>query len=182
MVNCMTKILCLLIVTMVMVGCAHKVIDRDFEKEEQDYIKQYGKAANDPLWQAPTANDLLAGEEDGVRITIHKGASDQTKDDILLQNWYAVLTNDNDKPKCVNVAWKLMDFELITESPDYLFVKGHETKISYAHLKQKVWEMDGIRLALPASGYIQAMDVVSPKKDAKPGQECDFVDEKVKEE
>lgn len=155
-----------------MTGCA-TVVDRDFEKEEAEFIKAHGKPADDPFYAPSTPDDVLAGKEDGVRITLHK-IRPTVREGLSLQNWTAVLTNTNDEPKCVATIWKLMDFEMETPYPESTYIGANEQKIDYAFMRQVVWDIEGTKFALPPSGYIEKLFVVDPKKDAKPGEECLF--------
>jgi hypothetical protein len=159
------------------VGCA-TVIDRDFEAEERAYIKKYGEmAAKDPLYQASTPEHVLAADEDGVRVSIHKGVTEIIYRGMPLQEWYAVLVNDNDYPVCVQTQWKLMDFELVTDYPEAILVQANTSIPNYAKLKQTIWNIDGTEFALPPSGYVQSLGVREPKQGGKAGEECMFYDE-----
>lgn len=161
------------------VGCTPTIVDRDFEKEEREYIKKYGEpAAKDPLYAAPTDKVVFAGEEDGIRITLARGADDKLSTEGGLQNWYAVAYNSNKEPKCFAVSWKLMDFELITDNITFVYLKPNETKYDYARFKQKVWDLDGISLVLPPSGYIDGILVKDPTEKG----DCEFITETIEKD
>lgn len=166
--------------TLSLIGCA-TVVDRDFEKEEQDFIKQHGQAAKDPFFAPATPNDVIGANEDNIRVTIHKSKSDKVNG-LELQNWKAVLTNDSEEDKCVAVLWKLMDFQLVTHYPEFLYLTPHQQILDYAELKQQIWNMDGTKFALPPSGYIQQMVIKEPNIKNKLGEECVFENEKVEEQ
>ena len=153
----------ILVLALLATGCAtNKIVDRDFEKEEKAFIKQHGEKAKDPMFSPATPDLIKAGEEDRVRITLYKGTSTVTQDHLELQNWYAIVKNYGSESKCVGVHWKLMDFEMITDYPDFTLLKpGQEIK-NYATFKQQLWNLDGTRFALPPSGYIEKMIVVDP--------------------
>ncbi|MEM2159433.1 MAG: hypothetical protein QXN55_00575 [Candidatus Nitrosotenuis sp.] len=184
----MKKLLLILPFLLILVSCAHTVVDRDFEKEEAEYIKKYGVAAKDPFYAPPTPDHIMAGEKDDVRITIHKGtptmhdSNDSEHSKIELQNWFAVLTNDSEKPVCVMTEWKLMDFELISDYPGFVYMSPNSQIVTYAHLKQQVWNIDGTKFALPPSGYVEDMIIRDPVKKAKVGDECVFDDDDVEEQ
>ena len=116
-------------------------------------------------------------KEDGVKIIIYKGQSTITQDKLELQNWYAILKNDNKEPKCVAVSWRLMDFEMLTDYPEMISLKPGEEILNYAVFKQRIWNLDGTRFALPPSGYVGNMIVVDP--DPKTG--CTFTSKTVDE-
>jgi hypothetical protein len=154
----------ILLILPLLIGCTPNIVDRDFEKEEREYIKLHGELAKkDPLYGAPTPHKVESAREDGVVITLFKG-KDVKEGGLQLQQWYAMVRNENDEPKCVNIAWKLMDFQMVTEYAEYIYLKPYEEKTDYAIMKQKVWELDGVRLVLPASGYVAAMDIKEPSE------------------
>jgi len=153
------------------VGCTPNIIDRDFEQEEADYIKKYGEfAKEDPLWASPTEESMFLTRKDGITVTIHKTAPDDDEG-IMLQNWQAIVTNHNAEPKCVMIAWKLMDFKITDERTGYTAFKAHEAKIPFVRLKQILWDISGTRFALPPSGYIEYMDVEDKAED---NPHCEF--------
>lgn len=159
-------------VLMSMIGCTPIIKDRDFEKEERDYIKAYGiEAAKDPLYGAPTGTVIQAGEQDGVRVTMSRGVDDvSSSTGTKLQNWYAVVVNGNDEPKCVAILWKLMDFTMITDHTTFIYLKPYESLMDYAKFKQRMWDLDGVSLVLPGSGYIDTIFVEEPTER----NDCDF--------
>lgn len=153
------------------VGCTPNIVDRDFEQEELDYIKKYGEIAkNDPLWAAPTEESIFLTRKDGISVTIHKQAPDD-KEGIMLQNWSAIVTNHTEVDKCVMIAWKLMDFQIVEEHSGYTVVFAKEYILDYVKLKQLLWDISGTRFALPPSGYIDYMDVEDRAED---NPNCEF--------
>lgn len=174
----MKKLVVSCFVGLFVVGCTPTIVDRDFEKEERAYIKKYGEPARkDPMYASPSKETVFAGDEDNVRITLAKGNDTILKNGDHLQNWYAVVFNNNMKAKCVAVNWKLMDFELITDDVTFVYLKPHQTKMDYAKFKQKVWDLDGISLVLPPSGYVDKIVVKDPTKK----NNCEFIDEDIDE-
>lgn len=156
-------------------ACTPNIVDRDFEEEEAEYIRKYKEfAKNDPLWQAPTPDDMFLTTVDNVSVSVHKLLPDDNSG-IMLQNWKVVVTNHNNTSKCVNIAWKLQGFNMVNENPGFVFFKRNQSKGDYARLKQTIWNMDGIRIALPPSGYIHDMEVKNPKENPNFKDEvCDF--------
>ena len=71
-----------------------------------------------------------------------------------------------------------MDFQMITEYAEYIYLKPYEEKIDYAIMKQKVWDLDGVKLVLPASGYVAAMDIKEPNEKNNCEFETEIVEEK----
>jgi len=156
---------------MMLVGCA-TIKDRDFEKEEKEYIQKYGeRALADPLYQKDTPRMVSAANKDHVTVTLTRLPDGKHPKGPRLQNWVAVVSNHNEVDKCVSISWALMDFELITDNISYVKIPAHGYIADYAKFKQKVWEMNGITLALPPSGYITEIDVKDLDKDDK----CDFI-------
>lgn len=161
----------LIIGCLLLVGCA-TVVDRDFEKEEADFIKQYGEAAKkDPFYAPSTPNDVMAAHSSGIRVVVHKSKSIRA-DKLELQRWSVILTNETDKAQCVSVFWKLMDFELINDRAESLLVQPKQQLLNYATLIQKIWNIDGTRFALPPSGYIERLEVHPPNPLSRKGDEC----------
>lgn len=165
-------------------ACTPNIIDRDFEEEEAEYIRKHKEfAKNDPLWQAPTPDNMFLTRVDDVSVTIHKLPPDD-KSGIMLQNWTVVVTNHNKISKCVNIAWKLQGFDMINDNPGFQLFERNEAKLDYVRLRQTIWNMDGIRIALPPSGYIQQMEVKDINENPDVEMEvCDFyeLDEDIEE-
>ena len=78
--------------------------------------------------------------------------------------------SSNEEDKCVAITWALLDFELITDNISYVKIPAKTTKYDYARFKQKVWDIDGITIALPPSGYVAKIDV----KDLDDKKSCEF--------
>lgn len=163
----------IVIVMLMLTGCTATIVDRDFEKEEKDFIKKHGVEAKDPLYAPATPEYVLAGYSEHVLVSLYKGPSEK-QDKIELQVWNATAVNHNDKPVCLMVHWKLMDFSLVTDYGDFTYLKPEQQILKYATMKQQVWNLDGTQFALPPSGYIDNMIIKEPIKDAKPGYECEF--------
>jgi hypothetical protein len=169
------KLFLTLTTLLLVVGCAPNIQDRDFEKEEREYIRKYGeKAEKDPLYQEPTEKVVFGGENDGIRVSLARMGDVRIKEGEL-QEWIATAYNENDEPKCFFIKWKLLDFELITDYYSFAYIDPHETIMDYAKMSQKVWELDGIKLILPASGYIEDIIVKDINEKGKTKREkCEF--------
>ena len=150
-------------------GCAETIKDRDFEAEERAYIKQYGEnAKKDPQYQAPTKPDMMIGKEDKIYVMAIRKPNVR-REHLDLQKWDIVVNNHNTGAKCVKFAWKLMDFELISNYPEWTYVKPDQI-VKYGEMNQTVWDMSGTKFALPPSGYIDKMVVLDPT----PKNDCDY--------
>ena len=167
------KLITISVLLLTLTGCTATIIDRDFEAEEAEFIKKNGEAAKDPFFAPSTPDNVLAAKDDGVIITVFKKAQ-STQEHLKLQDWQAVLRNDNKYPVCVITFWKLMDFALVTDYADFTLVPALTTVTNYAELKQQIWDISGTRFSLPPSGYIEKMIVRSPKPGVKRGYECVF--------
>lgn len=175
------KFLLVLYTVVFAVGCSTSILERDFEKEEQEYIKTHGvKAAQDPLYQSPTSDTVVAGTLDNVIVTLYK-SNTETRDNLSLQVWSASIFNHNNSAVCVAVIWKLMDFDLITDYPDFVFIEKNSSIFRYATMRQTIWDLSGTKFALPPSGYIKNMIVKTPSKNAKNGEECIFNEDTIEE-
>ena len=147
--------------SLLLVGCTPVIKDRDFDAEEKNYIKEHGVKANDPLWQSPTSNIIQAAKEDGILITLFRDP-DIKEGELDLQQWHAVLSNKTDEAKCIQSSWKLQDFQMYTDYPDFIKVQPYEVVYTYARMTQQIWLMDGIKLILPPSGYVASLDIRDP--------------------
>jgi len=156
-------------------ACTPNIIDRDFEEEEAEYIRKYKSfAEKDPLWQNPTPDNMFLTKVDDVSVTIHKMRPDDDEG-IMLQNWSVIVVNHNDTAKCVNIAWKLQGFKMVSDYPGFRLIQPKESILDYVKLKQTIWSMDGIKFALPPSGYIEQMEVNDPNESPDVENEiCDF--------
>lgn len=148
------------------VGCTPTIQDRDFEKEEVEYIRSHGV---DPMFAPATKDDIFMGRKDGITVSLHKDTSTYING-VESQNWFAVVTNENDDPKCVAIVWRLMDFEIINDNPELVYIKGHEINHNFTQLKQKLWYLNNVLFALPPSGYIHDVFI----RDPDPKTQCVF--------
>lgn len=161
------------LIALLITGCTPIIVDRDFEQEEKQYIEKYGlKAKMDPFYAEPTDNNVVAGNSDNIIITINKD-SDIRYHEMDIQKWQASIFNHNDNSVCVYVDWRLMDFELYTDYPGFVFVKSHDQVINFAKMHQKIWDLNGTEFVLPSSGYINNIIVKEPASNNK-GDECTF--------
>lgn len=164
------------IVLAMLAGCTPVIIDRDFEKEEAEFIKKYGELAKDPLYAPSTESVIKLAEEDGIEITLYKEQPD-IYEGMLLDNWVAVLKNKTSENLCVLTLWKLMDFQMETDYADFSYIPANATIYGYAKFKQQIWSLDGTTFALPPSGYIDTLIVKEPNYDKPSSERCLFEDE-----
>ena len=116
----MFRLLTALCVLTLLSGCAATVVDRDFAKEERDFIKQHGeKAAKDPFYAPETPPHVVGANYKHVIVLLNR-ERDIKRDGMDLQKWSATLHNNNDYPVCVITLWKLMDFNLSSDYPDFI--------------------------------------------------------------
>jgi len=120
-------------------GCTPVIIDRDFQKEEAQFIKKYGELAKDPLYAPSTESVIKLAEEDGIEITLYKEQPD-LYEGMLLDNWVAVLKNKTSENLCVLTLWKLMDFQMekINITKNALLCKTSPLKRNLQH-KSKLY-------------------------------------------
>lgn len=164
-----------------LVGCTPIIKERDIEKEEMEYIKAHGKPVDEQV--KLTSPHIFAKKEDGIRITVHR-MQNSIKDGLDIQNWYAVVTNENKVGKCFATKWHLMDFEVMEEPHNLTYIGPNESIPRYVHLRQNTWNLGGVRFALEPSGYVDGLYVIDPPKGQSEvtGSECviepNVVDEK----
>lgn len=149
-------------------GCAINLggmKDVDLEKEEQKRLKN-----NLELYK-PTPPHVRAADVDG--IVIHADKRDSIKDDQLVEQevWSITAQNTNTEGKCISMRWKLLDFEYISNEPTAFYLKARETR-EIGTMMQTIWNLDGVRFAPPASGFIEMFKVNTPLADAEVGKEC----------
>ena len=161
----------ILIATLAMTGCAtQQIVDRDFDKEEIEYVKKHGiEAAKDPLWQEPSNPFGVLVDQDGIRVTAYRSADANDGVD-KLQVWYVDVQNTTSDAQCVALNWKLQDFQLESNYETFIYIKPNLVLEKVATLTQKVWVLDGLKLVLPPSGYIDGVVI----KDPTDKDDCDF--------
>ncbi len=174
------NLLLLLLILLPVVGCTPNIVDRDFEAEESAYIKEHGVAAKDPLYAPATPDTVFAGKENNVFVSMYKDKPEDYKG-MKLQIWQATIVNHSDHPICALVHWKLMDFEMFSDYPDFTYLVSQQQILHFAEMRQQIWNIDGTEFALPPSGYIDQLIVKEPIKDAKKGTECSFEDNNIEE-
>lgn len=144
-------------------GCA-TIVDVDPEKLEMEQIRKIkgAQAKIDPFAADLTAPSVRLGQKDRVSIHANKQPDIKGPQDIKLQSWRINVVNSNVEPKCVTIAWKLMDFSFDSNYP-YEFYMAPDTTIHLGNMHQSIWDFDGVGIALPPSGYVQDMRVRDPE-------------------
>ena len=156
------------------VGCAGTTSPTPIDYDpELDYTvnPKTGRIA-DP---EPTPPYVLAADHKGVLVEVIKQPS--FYDEQLateLQSWAVFYTNTNKTTKCVGVIWRLMDFEFISEHPTTVMVPAGY-RLSAGEMLGMTMNIDGVIVALPPSGYVHEMQVVSPDWKQMEGYECTFI-------
>lgn len=161
----------ILIAALVMTGCAtQQIVDRDFDKEEIDYVKKHGvPAEKDPLWQAPSEPFGVLVNQDGIRVTAYRSAD--TNDGVNnLQVWNIDVQNTTSDAQCIALNWKLQDFQLESNYETFIYVQPKQLLEKVATLTQKVWQIADMKVVLPPSGYIDGVVI----KDPTDKGDCDF--------
>lgn len=154
-------------------ACA-TVQEYDSEKMEYLQIKNIKKAQSDPFYSEDTPTSVKVIEEDDVYVEVHKLDSLKGAQDIELQVWSAMVTNNSDEDYCTTIVWKLQDFEFESPYPSEFLLKSKQ-KLIIGKMRQTIWAFDGAYLALPPSGYAEAINLREPDVNKKTGvKSCEF--------
>lgn len=155
-------------------ACSIKVHEYDSEKMEYLQVKNIKKAQSDPFYTEETPTTVRVVEEDGVYVEVHRLDSNTGNQDIKLQVWSAMVTNTTDDNFCATITWKLQDFEFESSYPTEFLIKAHE-KLTIGKMRQTIWAFDDVYLALPPSGYAEAIHLREPDINKKTGViSCEF--------
>jgi hypothetical protein len=160
-------------IAIILSGCV-TIQEYDAEKMEYLQVKNIKKAQSDPFYSENTPSTVRVIEEDDVYVEVHKLDSLKGAQDIELQVWSAMVTNNSDDDYCTTIAWKLQDFEFESPYPTEFLLKANE-KITIGKMRQTIWAFDGAYIALPPSGYAESINLREPDVDKKTGiKSCEF--------
>lgn len=155
-------------------GCGTTMVKEkdivNYDPESMDVFHEEGK----PTYEdAP--DHIVVAKEDGILVDVHRIADVfDEQADVERQRWNVFVTNTSHSDQCVGILWRLLDFKFITEHPTTTLVEEN-SMLHLGTMLGRVWEIDGVSFAPPPSGYVQAMQVRDPIKDAKAGDECLFL-------
>ena len=146
----------------------------DYNPETDVEISAETGQVTDPEDTAPY---VKAADFEGVVVEVYRLGSffdEQYRSEI--QEWEVMVTNTNERTKCVGIIWRLMDFQFITEYPTTMIVPG-ETKILLGTMLGDTMIIDGVTVWPSPSGYVEKIQVLQPDWDADEGFECMFLPE-----
>lgn len=127
----------------------------------------------------PTAPIVELGANNEVLVIAYRAPDVEEEDghgnDVSRQVWDILVTNQSPyHDKCVAMKWRLMDFKLHTERETEFLVTSDTTE-RFGTMVGEIWDIDGVRVAPPPSGYIHDMRVRKPIPFAPDGEECLFI-------
>lgn len=164
----------LIVLPLLLGGCATTVIDYDPENMElPPGIPEY----------EPTPDRVELGDRRDIVVKAVKTEPfmdvDQYGNEVERQVWQISATNRNKYyDQCVTILWRLMEFKLYMDGPSEFLIPATETH-NVGMMVGQTWKIDGVKIALPPSGYIQQMRVRRPNKNAKEGEECLFLPNRI---
>lgn len=156
------------------------IINIDVEKYEQARVQDIKNNSSVKF----TDEDVIVGDVDDVVVRAVKTIPFHVatiKTDVTQEAWDIIATNENDDDKCITIYWKLMDFKFVSFYPSEFLVPGDSTG-TIGMMIQQVWEMEGVKFAPDASGYIQWMGVRDTVPDAVEGEECLYIETDIHED
>lgn len=170
-----------LLTASILQGCTPNIIERDFEKEEAQRIKDLQKAKEDPFKNQPTPDYVKLIEEDGVYVEALKQHPVKGPGGVMLDVWVVNAVNTAEDPQCVTVNWKLQDFEFESDEPYEFLVPAHKT-LKIGKMKQTIWSFDDTFIAIPPSGYVDGIRVREPNVEKLNGKiGCETPEEDIQE-
>ena len=160
-------------------GCATTVVEEPNVREDSivewnsDEEREIDKSEGVPI---PSADHVIVADKDGILIEVHLIDSEFGDDPTLeQQRWAVYMTNVSPHDRCVGVSWHLMDFEYVTEEPHLIFSEA-ESMSRIGEMLQVVWEIDGVKFAPEASGYVYDLIIVNPNQNARDeAEKCLFL-------
>lgn len=171
----MYKLLPAILLVLIASGCA-TVKDYDPEKEEILRAKKYGEMLKQ---EEPTATTVAVGEMKNVTVFVEKAPPLTENELIERQVWHTYVANGNNQAKCVMLVWKLMDFEYASNEAARFYVPANSQRF-VGSMVQKVWDLNGLRFTVPASGLLYRLFVTDPKNHVQKNKDpCELVDDKV---
>lgn len=167
------------------VGCVPTIKDYDAEKLEYEQIKKIknSQATYDPFNAPATPKyvKVAKDEEEGIFIEVIKLRPITNQQGIKLDVWKVNAVNTSPDTKCVDVKWKLQDFEFQSEEPLEFLIKGGQT-LYLGKMTQSIWSFDDVLIALPPSGYVDSLHIRKAEIDAKTHRlTCEIKEEDIDE-
>jgi hypothetical protein len=168
----MNKLLFLIPATLIVTGCGMaRVIDVDVEKLEAQRLKNTSAA----LKEEPTPGHVIVADKSNVRVEVEKTRPTR-EEKVDLETWNVNVFNNNSVNQCVSIAWKLMDFRFMSYETTEFFVAANSSK-KIGQMIQETWIIDGVKIAPPGSGFVKDIRVRGTIPNAKPGEQCMYIEE-----
>ena len=179
----MKKILTVVLTSALLTTGCMTIVDYDAEKAEAVQVAKIKKAQKDPFNNPSTPSyvKVAKDEDEGIYIEVMKLKPVKDSHGIMLDAWTVNAVSTSDKPHCVSVLWKLQDFEFESEQPLEFLMTGKEV-LKIGKMKQSIWSFDGAFIAIPPSGYVDALKVRDADIDKITHRlTCEIPEEKVDE-
>lgn len=184
----MKKIVPLLVLATLASGCSTMVKEKnvvvvDPIEQERKILEREGKIGRHDIMAAyeRTPPHVIIADKDNIVVTVDKAPPLEDNDGVEQEVWEVFAENKSSTAgQCVTVLWRLMDFEYTANDGSEVYVPKH-AKVHMGTMYQKIWELDGVRFAPPASGYAEKIRVRAPIADAKSGEECAHIVEDKKD-
>ena len=152
--------------------------DYNPEIDGTDFDPVTGKA----IPEQATPYLVVAYKDAGVIIEVLKVTSFyDDQNEVELQNWAVIATNNNRRDICLSIAWRLMDFQFISDYPTTLLM-FQKSKLRIGTMVGKTMNIDGVIVALSPSGYVHQLEIRDPDWSTNPGFECFFLDDDIIEQ
>lgn len=168
----MNKLLTVTPLVIILTGCGMaRVIDVDVEKLEAERLKK----SSEVLKEERTPDHVVVAHKDDIRIEVDKTVPTR-EEKIDLETWNVNVYNNNSDNKCVSISWKLMDFRFMSYETTEFFVAANSTK-KIGQMIQETWIIDNVKIAPPGSGFVHNVRVRGTIPNAKPGEQCMYIEE-----
>jgi hypothetical protein len=152
-------------------GCSMNPTIIDYDPENDIPVDENGER----IAYEPTPDYVVAADHKRILVEVMRDElffDDQ--DEIEVQQWSVIATNNNRRDKCVGVQWRLMDFKFISEHPTPVLIHARQ-RLFLGTMVGRTMIIDGVTVAPPPSGYVYEMKVLDPDTDALEGDECLFL-------
>jgi hypothetical protein len=150
-------------------GCTTIDVDPEFEYDPEAHDVF---ARNGSLEGEQTAAYVHLAARSGVDVyAVRVADTFDEQHNVPVQQWHVFAVNNRKYHRCLFAQWRLLDFALITDNQSNVLLQPQQVT-TLGRMVGQVWEIDGVPVAPPPSGYVERLYVWNPDRTSSEEDQC----------